>query len=40
VGFTLQGEVEFESWREAGNFLRFNDWRLDLFADTSEVPQP
>jgi len=35
VGFTLQGEVEFEAWREPGKFLRFNDWRLDLFADTS-----
>jgi RimJ/RimL family protein N-acetyltransferase len=37
VGFTLQGEVEFEYWRVPGNFMRCNDWRLDLFADTSEA---
>lgn len=30
VGFTLQGEVEFEYWRSPGNFMRCNDWRLDL----------
>jgi RimJ/RimL family protein N-acetyltransferase len=36
LGFALQGEVEFESWREPGQFLRYNDWRLDLFADLSE----
>lgn len=38
VGFTLQKEVEFEAWREPGKFLRFNDWRLDLLADTPEAP--
>lgn len=37
VGFTLQGEVEFEYWREPGKFMRCNDWRLDLFADPSET---
>ncbi len=40
VGFTLHREVELEDRRVPGNFLRFNDWYLDLFADTSEVPQP
>lgn len=38
VGFTLGKEVEFEDWKSPGNFLRFNDWYLDLFADTSETP--
>jgi RimJ/RimL family protein N-acetyltransferase len=33
VGFTLQGEVDFEYWRVPGQFMRCNDWRLDLFAD-------
>jgi RimJ/RimL family protein N-acetyltransferase len=33
AGFTLQGEVEFEYWREPGKFMRCNDWRLDLFAN-------
>ncbi len=31
VGFTLQGEVEFEY--PPGHFMRCNDWRLDLYAD-------
>lgn len=31
VGFTLQGEVEFEY--PLGNSMRCNDWRLDLSAD-------
>lgn len=38
VGFTLQGEVEFEAWREPGKFLRFSNWYLDLFANTSASP--
>lgn len=38
VGFTLQGEVEFEYWREPGKFMRCNDWRIDLFANASETP--
>jgi RimJ/RimL family protein N-acetyltransferase len=29
IGFTLQEEVEFEY--PPGNFMRCNDWRLDLF---------
>jgi RimJ/RimL family protein N-acetyltransferase len=29
VGFTLQGEVEFEY--PPGNLMRCNDWRFDLF---------
>ena len=29
TGFTLQGEVDFEY--PPGNYLRCNDWRLDLF---------
>lgn len=33
VGFTLQEEVEFEY--PPGNFMRCNDWRLDLFAGAS-----
>jgi RimJ/RimL family protein N-acetyltransferase len=37
VGFTLQGEVEFEYWREPGKFMRCNDWRLELFTDPSET---
>jgi RimJ/RimL family protein N-acetyltransferase len=37
VGFTLQGEVEFEYWRAPGKYMRCNDWRLDLFAETSEA---
>jgi RimJ/RimL family protein N-acetyltransferase len=32
LGFTLLGEVEFEYPK--GSFMRCNDWRLDLFADT------
>jgi RimJ/RimL family protein N-acetyltransferase len=31
LGFTLLGEHEFEYPR--GNFMRCNDWRLDLFED-------
>jgi RimJ/RimL family protein N-acetyltransferase len=31
LGFTLLGEHEFEY--PAGNFMRCNDWRLDLFED-------
>jgi RimJ/RimL family protein N-acetyltransferase len=31
LGFTLLGEHEFEYPR--GNFMRCNDWRLDLFGD-------
>jgi RimJ/RimL family protein N-acetyltransferase len=31
VGFTLGAEVEFEY--PPGNFMRCNDWCLDLFAD-------
>jgi RimJ/RimL family protein N-acetyltransferase len=38
VGFTLQGEVNLEDRRSPGRFLRFNDWRLDLFADALERP--
>ena len=38
VGFTLQEKVEFEAWQEPGKFLHFNNWCLDLFADTSESP--
>jgi RimJ/RimL family protein N-acetyltransferase len=38
VGFTLQGEVTLEDRRSPGHFLRFNDWRLDLFADDLESP--
>ena len=34
VGFTLQEEVEFEY--PPGNFMRCNDWRLDLFAEVSD----
>jgi RimJ/RimL family protein N-acetyltransferase len=34
VGFVLQGEVDFEY--PPGNFMRCNDWCLDLFAETSE----
>lgn len=36
VGFTLQEEVDFEY--PPGNFMRCNNWRLDLFADPSETP--
>ena len=35
AGFTLQREVEFEDRKVPGNFLRVNDWSLDLFADPS-----
>jgi RimJ/RimL family protein N-acetyltransferase len=38
VGFTLQEEVEFEY--PPGNFMRCNDWRLDLFAGASSVSSP
>jgi RimJ/RimL family protein N-acetyltransferase len=31
VGFTLQGEVEFEYPHESGQFMHCNDWQLDLF---------
>jgi RimJ/RimL family protein N-acetyltransferase len=36
LGFTLQAEVKFEY--PPGNFMRCNDWRLDLFSDASETP--
>lgn len=36
VGFTLQGEVNFEY--PPGHFMRCNDWRLDLFANVSGTP--
>jgi RimJ/RimL family protein N-acetyltransferase len=36
VGFTLQEEVDFEF--PPGNFMRCNDWHLDLFAGDSEAP--
>ncbi|PZR97096.1 MAG: GNAT family N-acetyltransferase [Candidatus Chloroheliales bacterium] len=36
AGFTLQEEVEFEY--PPGNFMRCNDWCLDLFASISEAP--
>ena len=36
VGFNLQKQVELEAWREPGKFLLFNDWCLDLYADTAE----
>jgi RimJ/RimL family protein N-acetyltransferase len=36
AGFTQLGEVDFEY--PPGNFLRCNDWRLDLFADHSKAP--
>ena len=36
VGFTFQEEVEFEY--PPGNFMRCNDWRLDLVASTSDAP--
>jgi RimJ/RimL family protein N-acetyltransferase len=35
VGFILQGQVDFEY--PPGNFMRCNDWRLDLFAEASEA---
>ena len=38
VGFTLHREVEFEDRQSPGNFLRFNDWYLDLFTNASETP--
>ena len=38
VGFTLQGEVDFEF--PPGHFMRCNDWRLDLSATASEAPTP
>jgi len=34
VGFTLQGEVDFEY--PPGSRMRCNDWRLDLFAGNTE----
>lgn len=34
AGFTLQGENEFEY--PPGHFMRCNDWRFDLFADSSD----
>ncbi len=34
AGFTLLGEVEFEY--PPGHFMRCHDWRLDLFAGSSE----
>ncbi len=36
VGFTLEEEADFEF--PPGNFMRCNDWRLDLFAGDSEAP--
>jgi RimJ/RimL family protein N-acetyltransferase len=36
VGFTLQGEIDFEYWRLPGKFMRCNNWRFDLLADHSE----
>jgi RimJ/RimL family protein N-acetyltransferase len=33
LGFTLLGDFELELVRRPGSFKRFNDWRLDLFAD-------
>lgn len=33
VGFTLQGEVDFEF--PPGHFMRCNDWRLELFTNVS-----
>jgi hypothetical protein len=38
VGFTLHREVEFEDRQSPENFLRFNDWYLDLFTNASETP--
>jgi hypothetical protein len=35
VGFTFQGEIDFAY--PPGNFMRCNDWRLDLFGDASEA---
>ena len=37
TGFTLQGENEFEY--PLGNFMRCNDWRLDMFANVSEITE-
>jgi RimJ/RimL family protein N-acetyltransferase len=34
LGFTLLGDVEFELVRRPGSFMRFNDWRYDLFASS------
>ena len=34
IGFTLQGEVDFEY--PPGSRMRCNDWRLELFADNTE----
>ena len=34
AGFILQGENEFEY--PPGHFMRCNDWRFDLFADSSD----
>lgn len=38
VGFTLQGEVDFEF--PPGHVMRCNDWRLDLFGNAPEAPIP
>ena len=38
AGFVLQGEIELEAWREPGKYLRFNNWRLTLFAEPSASP--
>jgi RimJ/RimL family protein N-acetyltransferase len=35
AGFTLLGEVEFEDRRAPGHFKRYNDWRIDLFGETT-----
>ncbi len=36
VGFTLREEIDLEY--PPGNFMRCNDWRLDLFADVAQAP--
>lgn len=33
AGFTLQEEIELESYRVPGQFSRYNDWRIDLFGE-------
>jgi RimJ/RimL family protein N-acetyltransferase len=33
VGFTLQGEVDFEYYRVSGRSMRCNDWCLPLFGN-------
>jgi RimJ/RimL family protein N-acetyltransferase len=35
LGFTLLGEHEFEYPAGSSKFMRCNDWRLDLFGDSS-----